>query len=76
VLPKNIRNLIPCPFLNFDFSHYYLGAYVCMAAKLLGYPSYKLLEKEVLNRCVEYKYLECPYYLEGSKREKELERSR
>jgi len=76
VLPKNIRNLIPCPFLNFDFSQYYLGVYVCRVAELLGYSSYKLLEKDVLNRCVEYRYLECPYYLEGSKKEKELERSR
>jgi len=75
VLPKNIKNLIPCPFLDFDFSLYYLDVYICRAAKLMGYPSYKMFEKEVIERCIQYKYLDCNFFLEGSRREKELERN-
>jgi len=74
LLPEKIRKLYPCPFLesSLDFS----DIYICKASKIINLPTFTLHEKEVLKRCVENRYLQCKYYLEGLRKQREMERSR
>ena len=57
---------------SLDFS----DTYICKASKIINLPTFTLHEKEVLKRCVENRYLHCKYYLDGLKKQKEMERNR
>ena len=66
-LPKRLRVLNPCPFL--EMSPEFPDVYICKASEIVYMPVYNFSEQEVLKQCVENRHLHCRHYLEAIEKE-------
>lgn len=62
-LPKRLRVLNPCPFL--EMSPEFPDVYICKASEIVYMPVYNFSEQKVLKQCVENRHLHCKHYLEA-----------
>jgi len=72
LLPERIMKLRPCPFLAHSLES--PKRYIFNAAELLSISMYTLSEKEVIKRCTGSQYINCKYYVEGTKEQRRRER--
>ena len=75
LLPEKMKRLGACPFLEVSLE--FSDIYICGASRLIYIrEGSSIYEKDVKKRCIENRYVECKYYLEALKKQRDLKRNR